>query len=111
WLKKGDVFAIAQISEGGAGRRSSRERDALLQVTDDPQDGICLCQLWHRYEDPLPTGPGIKGYRCLKLGTTKAGLRLRVVAKGNLNTPLSARTVQIGADGFDTAALERRATN
>jgi tetratricopeptide (TPR) repeat protein len=111
WLKKGDVFAIAQIQETGTGRRSLREPGALLQVTDEPSDGVYPCQLWHRYRDPLQSGPGVKGYRCLKLGTTRAHLRLRLLAEGKLATPLSARQVQISADSFDGAALERQATD
>jgi hypothetical protein len=98
FLKKGDVFAIAQISRTGAGLRSSRELGSLLQVTDDAQDGHCRCQLWHRWEHPLASGPGVQGYRCLKLGTTKAKVRLRLVDKRG--APVSSKQVRISPDGF-----------
>src|SRR6516165_4907954 len=40
-LKKGDVFAVAQISPTGAGLQSVRVDDALLQVTAEPKEGVC----------------------------------------------------------------------
>jgi hypothetical protein len=111
WVKKSEVFAVTQIvNPGGAGQRAFRQRWTLLQALDEPKDGVCLCQLYHRYDNPLPRSSGVLGYRCLKLGTIRAPVRLRVVSNDKLATPLNGRRVQIGATGFQSAA-EQKATN
>jgi len=109
FLKKGDIFAIAQISQTGAVLRSSRELGSLLQVTEEGQDGHWRCQLWHRWEHPLASGPGVLGYRCLKLGTTKAKVRLRLVDKRG--APVSSKQVRISADGFQGDPLDQPVSN
>src|SRR5262249_12642053 len=68
WVKKGDVFAVAQIiNQGGARQRSYRVPWTLLQVAQEPKDGLCRCRLFFRHENPLPAAATIAGYRCLKL--------------------------------------------
>src|SRR5438128_8231827 len=69
WLKKEDVFAISQIKKVGGGQRSFRVPWALLTVIEEPKDGQCRCQLFNRFKNPLEKGPGVLGYRCIKLGT------------------------------------------
>jgi hypothetical protein len=115
WLKKGDVFAIAEIASRGASApgvrrlQSSRVRGALLQVAEDPKDGGCHCLLFNRYKEPLAGGPGILGYRCLKLGTaeTPLPLRFRVVAerKGTPQNGLTVKVRSAGAQGQDGKSL------
>src|SRR5262249_23098864 len=70
WVKKGEVFAVAEISRIGTGLRSRREDWMLLRVEEEPRDGACVCRLFHRFGKPLVGGPSVLGYRCLKLGTS-----------------------------------------
>jgi hypothetical protein len=80
WLQPGEVFAIARISQQAGKARADRIPWALLQVIDPPRDGVCRCRFYHRFqEDKLSGGKGVLGYRCLKVATIKASLRLSVI--------------------------------
>jgi hypothetical protein len=108
WLKKGDVFAIAKIvRQPGGSSRSERVEWADLLVGEPPKGGMCICQLFHRRPDPLPSGPGILGYRCLKLGTIEGPVRLRLVSGDKLVTPASSLQVRVSAQGFQPNNAER----
>jgi len=112
WLKKGDVMAVSQIvDQAGAGQASFRMPWTLLQVADEPREGKCPCQLFNRFSPPLPSASGILGYRCLKLGTSRGRLRLRVVSDDKLGTPLNGRFVRINSEGFQGDAQEQLTTN
>jgi hypothetical protein len=108
WVHKDQVFAVAQIGQGG--QRSRRMPWTLLQVQEVPHGPVCLCRLLYRMDKPLPPGPGVLGYRCLKLGTTQAPLRLRVVKEDRLKTPFTGVQVLIHDRGFDAAVLEPTST-
>ncbi len=72
WVKKGDLFALVQIVEGGA----IPERWTYLQANDAPaEDGSCACKVLARSKRALPAG----NYRCLKLGTVRAPVRLQLL--------------------------------
>jgi hypothetical protein len=104
WVKTGDVFALVQAPPGNA--PALPVPDAVLQVQKPPddkaRDGVCDCRLLHRYE--LPRAAGL---RCIKLGTTQAPVRLRLVKRepdgttGPLDHP---RSVQIRRHGFSNEA-------
>src|SRR5207248_353196 len=112
WLKKGDVMAVSQlVDQAGAGQASFRMPWTLLQVADEPREGKCPCQLFNRFSPPLPSASGILGYRCLKLGTSRGRLRLRVVSDDKLGTPLNGRFVRINSEGFQGDAQEQLTTN
>jgi hypothetical protein len=104
WLKPGDVFAVAQFSP----TESSRVPGALLQAVDSPKDGICHCRLYSRYPKQVVVGAEA-AYRCLKLGTTEAHMRFRVVAAGK-GTPVSGLSVRVHAAGQEAASGETLAT-
>src|SRR5262249_61431275 len=90
WVQKDDVMIIVQVSGAPGAMRATREPWAVLRVQDEPKDGVCTCQLFHRHKKKLDTGPGILGYRCLRISTIKAPLRLRLVkAKARALTPES----------------------
>jgi hypothetical protein len=115
WLRRGDIFAVTQIvSQKASGQapiqHSYRQDWTLLQVTDEPQQGVCHGRLFYRFENPLPLGAGVLGYRCLQVRTIRAPLRLRVVAKDSPGTPLSGRTIEVRAQGFEGPAAERLST-
>ena len=80
WLKAGDVFAVSRIRLQGDRHRAERLEWALLQATEAPHNGLCHCRYYHRYaEDRLAPPTGTLGYRCLKLTTAKAPIRLRLI--------------------------------
>jgi hypothetical protein len=108
WVKKDQVFAVAQISRGGSQQRALLMPWTLLQVLEAPRDGVCHCRLLHRMDNPLPRAPSVLGYRCLKLGTTQALVRLRVVANDKLHTPLNGQPVRFSARGSDQEASRDR---
>jgi tetratricopeptide (TPR) repeat protein len=112
WLKKDDVFAIALVRSGSNGDWSLRVPDALLQVVDPPQEGVCRCRLLSRFKEhpwDLTPGQGVRGYRCLKLGTTTAPLRLHLVDRDTLVPILSGVAVSISPRDFDDAKAEGHA--
>jgi hypothetical protein len=101
WLKKGQVFALVAVSAGAAGRRTTRVPWALLQVQEPPGDeGTCVCQLFPRTRSLAASG-SVLGYRCLKLGTTRAPLRIRLVkANAPVLTPAPNLQVRVRRHGF-----------
>src|SRR4029077_7802493 len=106
WLKKEDVFAIAQIKSGGGSQRSFRVDWALLKVVEEPKDGVCKCQLFNRYvKDRLEKGPGVLGYRCIKLGTITAPLHLRLVNAKDMMA-LAGQAVAVSAGDFSAKPKE-----
>jgi hypothetical protein len=113
WVGKGQVFAVAEIKQGTGGQRAFRVGETLLQVLEEPKQGVCRCRLLHRYENPLAFGPAVLGYRCLRLGTTKGELRIHLVDEkdrspgvqririsGNDITPGKTNDVATNSDGF-----------
>jgi hypothetical protein len=110
WVKKDEVFAVAQIKQTSTGLRSFRIDETLLQVLEEPQQGVCRCRLLHRYDTPLPAGPRVLGYRCFKLGTTEAHLRLRLVdLKGR--PPRTLYQIHVSRDEFGAEPREDRSIN
>jgi tetratricopeptide (TPR) repeat protein len=108
WLKKGEVFAIARLESAGGGRmRAEREPAALLQVIEILPSGACRCRLFKRLKYSVTGGPGVVGYRCLKLGTITGPLRLRIVHE-NL-VPLSGIQVRVSPTGFRAADAVKQA--
>ena len=66
----------------------------MLQVVTPPdKDGVCVCRLHARHYESeaasrLAEAPGVLGYRCLKLGTADAPLRLRLVMTAACRTAI-----------------------
>ncbi|HLN31985.1 MAG TPA: hypothetical protein VK395_29910 [Gemmataceae bacterium] len=112
WLKKGDILAISQISNQGSrgGLGAVRMPWTLLQATQEPQGASCTCQLLYRHQNPLPMLGGVLGYRCIKLGTIDAPLRLRLVGDKD-RRPLSGREVSVSAKGFTDLSPEQVSTD
>ena len=75
WIKKGDVFAVVKMPFGNAAPGNPVEW-ALLRVEAAPAgtDSTCVCRPFRRYGPPAAGA----GYRCVKLGTISAPLRLRL---------------------------------
>lgn len=101
FARKGDVFAVIQIqsSERG-GAVGVRVPEALLVAQDDPKQGTLPCKLFHRYKDPLKPGPRVLGYRCIKLGTTTAPLRLQLIDQAGRAYVASDVLVRAGQSAY-----------
>jgi hypothetical protein len=94
WVKKDDVFALVQVSGG----RAARVPWTLLQVQQPPgDDGTGSFRLLQGRPRPLPGGD----YRCLKLGTTRGPVRLRLVKNEPPNYPPATNVpIQVRQHGF-----------
>jgi hypothetical protein len=107
WVQPGEVFALVQVARSGGGQPI---RDAILQVVDPPdKGGTCVCRLFARHYDADPASrlaatAGGQGYRCLKLGTADAPLRLRLVNDRGL--PHFRLQVKVLRGGFDVAGRD-----
>jgi hypothetical protein len=104
WIKSGDVFAVARITQEGDRQRATRLDWAVLQVIDESVDGVCHGRFFTRYvQNKLVQEPSILGYRCLKLTTTRAPLRLRLLEGDNkIAVPLLFGVqVHVSPSGFD----------
>jgi tetratricopeptide (TPR) repeat protein len=100
WVKVNEVFAIAHMTRGGSGLHSVRLPWALLQVTSKPNGGVCSCKFFHRLKtDTLADEGAGSGYRCLKLGTVRAPLRLRLL-DFKTNEPYGGLQVHVSETDF-----------
>jgi tetratricopeptide (TPR) repeat protein len=80
---------------------TSTPRDfTLLRVTDVMPDGTLRCTVLTRYENALPLTGGIIGYRCMKLGTVKAPVAIRLI-RGDGTVNRTALNIEVRAN--DTA--------
>jgi hypothetical protein len=99
WVKKGDVFSVVQVGVNGG---TVPRQWVLLQAEETPgEDGTCTCKLWQPQKGPL-TATGA-GFRCIKLGTVTAPVRVRVrevVKQGPPRPPRGVVTVSIGRQDF-----------
>ncbi len=109
WVRKGEVFAVSQIQQAGKERRATRVPETILQVLDEPKGAACRCRVLHRFEDPLPLGGRVAGYRCLKLGTTRGLLHLRLVNTQGL--PLAGQRFEVSQDNYGADPKQEGATN
>jgi hypothetical protein len=104
WVKKGDVFGLVQVSADG---RPTRLPWAVLQAEASPgEDGTCACKLFPPQQRALSGA----GYRCLKLGTVKAPVRVRVIEGGRRGPPRAPENVviYIGRQGFTRSDSDAR---
>ncbi len=98
WVKKGDVFALVQVSDG----RTTRLPWTLLQAEETPgEDGSCPCKVWPQTQRQRLQ----PGFRCIKLGTVKAPVRLRIVEyienKPGLSRAPEDVVLRVGRRGFN----------
>jgi len=98
WVKKGDVFALVQLDGPPGSERALWHRWIILQAREEPKDGKCLCSLLQGEPKQLPSG---HAYRCMKLGTTRGPLRIRVVTAGASKlTPEPNLEIHVRKNGF-----------
>jgi tetratricopeptide (TPR) repeat protein len=124
-VKAGDVFALAAVrktnrpapppvrtatgkivapppgSTPPPGLTSTPRDFTFLKVGDVAPDGTLRCAVLTRYQNAMPTGGGVVGYRCMKLGTVKAPVAIRLVGSdGTVYKTASAVTVRASDSGF-----------
>ena|GEM_PF-1238220 len=117
WAHPGDLFALIAIkaptrrpTTGKPGGKeapsdageitATRVEGVLLRVTKAVEGGRATAQLISRYADPLPTGRGILGYRAIRLGTTEAPLRLKLVDENRRLVDAGSLSIQASATAF-----------
>jgi hypothetical protein len=106
WIRPDDVLAVAHLREEAGKARAARVEWALLRVVGAPADGVCRGRYVHRYRaDALQDGPGTLGYRGLRLGTTTAPLRLRLLDEKTF-APLDGLAVHVSHGGFGEPGVE-----
>jgi hypothetical protein len=121
WVKKGDVFAVVQVRQGRgrparampdgkpvAGPQVGKRIDGLLlQATEGPKNGTIMCRIFQRFGgEVLPVRGAILGYRCVKLGTIDAPLRLQLVDASGTPYRSGALQVRVHAERFPERADE-----
>src|SRR5262249_5224364 len=75
-------------------------------------NGIIKCRLHARYKDPLKPMAGSLGFRCIKLGTTKAPLRLRLMLKdARPPKPLNAYPIHVHRQSFESPGAKEGASH
>jgi tetratricopeptide (TPR) repeat protein len=119
WVKKGDVFAAVQVREARRSVRPGKAKDAapaavgqridgvLLQVTDGPRNGICVCKMYNRFKGLPPKDAVTLGYRCVKLGTGEGPLRLQLTDPAGAVYRGDTLQPRAGADDFPDPAAPR----
>jgi hypothetical protein len=112
WVKVGDVFRVVEIAGRGS-EKAYAVPDALLQVESQAdKNGVIKCRLHARYKNPLKPAPGSLGFRCIKLGTTKAPLRLRLMLKGaRPPKPLNAYPIHAHRQSFESPGAKEGASH
>ena len=101
WVKKGDVFMLVPVRPPAPAPRMVLGEASLLQVEGGPDNGVVRCRLLERFAGSLSRS-GAAGYRCLKLNTVKAPLRVRLLQRGTATpTPAPSLRVEVRRNSFD----------
>lgn len=72
----------------------------LLRVLAVNPDATLRCAVFTQYQNPVPVGGNVVGYRCLKLGTTTARLAVRLAGRDAAPTSVGLVSVQASDRGF-----------
>ncbi|QVL32109.1 hypothetical protein KIH39_25280 [Telmatocola sphagniphila] len=110
WVRPGDVLKVVQIRKDGTGLRGTTSDcdDVLLQVLDEMKDGQSTCRLVRQYADRLPPARGsIVGYRCIRLATVTAPLKLKLIDPKGAPLRQVGLQVRIKDSGFAESYQER----
>lgn len=114
WVAKGEVFAviaIRQASRRPAPRSSkgpsqtaivatgTRLDGVLFRAIETPRDGSILCERLDISDEPFPLR-GVIGYRCIKLGTVEAPLKLQLIDPSGKHQTSAALQVFARSDRF-----------
>ncbi len=101
WLKPGDVFAVCRITKRGTGTRADQLEWTYLRVQQIRDDGKCACEYYQRFRGfGFESGPGVAGYRCLRLTTIRDHLRIHFIPLRGQELPDGGLAAYIGRLGF-----------
>jgi tetratricopeptide (TPR) repeat protein len=95
WVPAGSVFALVKVRSDGASAETIPA--TYLRAVGAPLDGRVECELFSRYQNPLLYWPQNE-YRAMRLGTTRAALRLRVTDTNG--QPQASLQVRVSRTGF-----------
>jgi hypothetical protein len=108
WVKKNDILALVRVDPNSPTRPSSMIPHALLQVQNDPVKGMATCQLLAQEGRSF----ALQGARCIKLGTTRGPLRLRLLKEdARVTTPEPKVQFQVSMQSFKDEKRELRTTD
>lgn len=102
----GKIIAPPPGSTPPPGLTSTPRDFTLLKVTSIAPDGTLHCTVLTRYQTAMPMA-GVVGYRCMKLGTVKAPIAVRLMGSdGTVYRTASTVNVRATDLGFTQAAPE-----
>ena len=103
----GKIVAPPPGSVPPPGLTSSPRDFTLLKVTEVAADGSLRCAvLFANPARAMPLANGVVGYRCMKLGTVKAAVAVRLVGSdGTVYKTASTVSVRAGDTGFGNPAV------
>jgi hypothetical protein len=110
WVHKGDVFAVSQVRQAGRDRQGVRVPWVLLQSMEEPADGECRCRVLSRYTPAFVDDASVVAYRCIRLGTASAPLRLQFVNEATAE-PVPYLQVRVSAQNVGGSGQEEASTN
>jgi tetratricopeptide (TPR) repeat protein len=105
----GKIIAPPPGSVPPPGLTSTPRDFTLLKVTDVSPDGTLRCAVLTRYQTAMPTAGGVVGYRCMKLGTVRAPVAVRLRAgDGSIYKTASNVSVRASDAGFPSGPAESK---
>src|SRR5207245_7600316 len=84
---------------------------------DGDRDGVCMCRFHFRHVNPFLKPGDFDGFRCVKLGTTRGPVRLRLSqrsAQGTpepLSEPLNVHVRRFSFEGEQGSVLQQLTDN
>ena len=115
WVKKDEIFGLVGIPKEGPGETVFPWLFLRVEKppAEDSHDGICVCRLYFRHVNPLGNA-SFAGFRCVKLGTTRGPVSLRLAQKNPQGTaapaePLTLIVRRYGFEGEQGSLLEEAA--
>jgi hypothetical protein len=108
WVKKNDILALVRVDPNSPIRPGTLIPHVLFQVQMDPVKGVATCLLLAQEGQDIP----LQGTRCIKLGTTRGPVRLRLLKEdARVATPEPKVQLQIGSQSFKDEKRELGSTD
>lgn len=103
----GDVLRVVRITRDKGQEHGTPLDWLLLRVEAEGKDGRVRCRLFHRFpQDTLANGPGVLGYRCLRMAAKQEPVRLRLLDK-ETGQPVTGVEVQVRRSDFKDGPAEK----
>src|SRR5207245_1737473 len=72
----------------------------LLRVAAGQADGSARCTVFTNLQSPFAVGASVAGYRCLKLGTVRGPIAVRLIGDDGVAATTSLASVRATETGF-----------